>query len=247
MSRPVPVVKTLYGRRVMGMGLNKPAAPAMRGRSALLTVEEMGRADRLAADHGHPGFELMRNAGAAIADAVRRRWSPRPVLVLAGPGNNGGDGFIAAERLQAAGWPVRVALLGSREALAGDAAEAAKTWPGPVEPLGPAALGDARLIIDALFGAGLKRPVSGPAREVLEAAESLPLVAVDLPSGIAGDSGAVLGHAPRAALTVTFFRKKPGHLLLPGRLHCGEVEVAYIRHSGDGAGRYRPHRLRERS
>ena len=80
----------------------------MRGRSALLTVDEMGRADRLAAEHGHPGFELMRHAGAAIADAVRRRWSPRPVLVLAGPGNNGGDGFIAAERLLAAGWPVRV-------------------------------------------------------------------------------------------------------------------------------------------
>jgi len=210
------------------MGLNEPASPAMRGRSALLTVDEMGRADRLAADYGHSGFELMRNAGAAIADAVRRRWSPRPVLVLAGPGNNGGDGFIAAERLLAAGWPVRVALLGRREALAGDAAEAARSWPGPVEPLGVEALGDARLVIDALFGAGLKRPVSGAALEVLEAARDLPLVAVDLPSGIAGDTGAVLGHAPCADLTVTFFRKKPGHLLLPGRSHCGEVEVADI-------------------
>ena len=210
------------------MGLNEPAARGMRGRSALLTVEEMGRADRLAVDYGRPGFELMRNAGAAIADAVRRRWSPRPVLVLAGPGNNGGDGFIAAERLQAAGWPVRLALLGSREALSGDAAQAEKAWSGPVEPLGPQALGNARLVIDALFGAGLKRPVSDAAQEVLEAAESLPLVAVDLPSGIAGDTGAVLGHAPRAVLTVTFFRKKPGHLLLPGRLHCGEVVVADI-------------------
>lgn len=210
------------------MGLNEPAARGMRGRSALLTVEEMGRADRLAVDYGRPGFELMRNAGTAIADAVRRRWSPRPVLVLAGPGNNGGDGFIAAERLQAAGWPVRLALLGSREALSGDAAQAEKAWSGPVEPLGPQALGNARLVIDALFGAGLKRPVSDAAQEVLEAAESLPLVAVDLPSGIAGDTGAVLGHAPRAVLTVTFFRKKPGHLLLPGRLHCGEVVVADI-------------------
>ncbi len=210
------------------MGLNEPTSPALRGRSALLTVDEMGRADRLAADYGHPGFELMRNAGAAIADAVRRRWSPRPVLVLAGPGNNGGDGFIAAERLRAGGWPVRVALLGRREALAGDAAEAAQGWQGPVEPLGTEALGDARLVIDALFGAGLKRPVSGVALEVLQAAGGLPLVAVDLPSGIAGDTGAVLGHAPRAELTVTFFRKKPGHLLLPGRLHCGETVVADI-------------------
>ena len=210
------------------MGLNETAPAAGRGRAALLTVAEMGQADRLAADYGHPGFELMRRAGAAIAEAVHRRWSPRPVLVLAGPGNNGGDGFIAAERLQAAGWPVRVALLGRRAALSGDAAEAARHWPGPVEPLGAAALGDARLVIDALFGAGLKRPVSGPAREVLEAVESLPLVAVDLPSGVAGDRGTVLGHAPRAALTVTFFRKKPGHLLLPGRLHCGEIVTADI-------------------
>lgn len=210
------------------MGLNEAASPATGLRSALLTVEEMNRADRLAAARGHPGFELMRNAGAVIADAVRRRWSPRPVLVLAGPGNNGGDGFVAAEHLHAAGWPVRVALLGRREALAGDAAEAARRWPGPVEPLGPEALGDARLVIDALFGAGLKRPVSGAAREVLQAAAGLPLVAVDLPSGIAGDTGAVLGHAPRADFTVTFFRRKPGHLLLPGRLHCGEVELADI-------------------
>ena len=210
------------------MGLNDPVSPATGFRSALLTVDEMDRADRLAAGHGRPGFELMRKAGAAIADAVRRRWSPRPVLVLAGPGNNGGDGFVAAERLLAAGWPVRVALLGRREALAGDAAEAAQSWPGKVEPPGLGALGDARLVIDALFGAGLKRPVSGAALELLEAASDLPLVAVDLPSGIAGDTGAVLGHAPRAELTVTFFRKKPAHLLLPGRLHCGEVVVADI-------------------
>ncbi len=210
------------------MGLNDAARPARQGRAALLTVDEMSRADRLAAACGTPGPELMRRAGAAIADAVRRRWSPRPVLVLAGPGNNGGDGFIAAARLQAAGWPVRLALLGSREALAGEAGEAAKAWQGPVEPVAPETLRDARLVIDALFGAGLKRPLSGPARAVLEAARDLPLVAVDLPSGIAGDSGAVLGHAPRAVLTVTFFRRKPGHLLLPGRLHCGEVVVADI-------------------
>ncbi|MCY3981466.1 MAG: NAD(P)H-hydrate dehydratase [Alphaproteobacteria bacterium] len=210
------------------MGLNEAAPPAMGGRSSLLTVEEMGLADRLAAARGHPGFDLMRRAGAAVTAAVRRRWSPRPTLVLAGPGNNGGDGFIVAARLRAAGWPVRVALQGSRAALAGDAAEAAKCWSGPVEPLEAAALGDAGLVIDALFGAGLKRPVSNAARETLEAAQDLPLVAVDLPSGLAGDSGVVLGYAPCATLTVTFFRKKPGHLLLPGRLHCGEIVVADI-------------------
>ncbi len=200
----------------------------MRGPGALLTVAEMGRADRLAIAGGRSGFQLMQAAGAAVAEAVRRRWSPRPLLVLAGPGNNGGDGFVAAERLLAAGWPVRVALLGSREALAGDAALAAAAWTGPVEPLGPEALGDARIVIDALFGAGLARPLSGVAAAALEAAQDRTLVAVDLPSGVAGDSGRLLGAAPRAALTVTFFRRKPGHLLLPGRLHCGEVLVADI-------------------
>src|SRR5205085_9514067 len=103
-------------------------------------------------------------------------------------------------------------------------------WTGPVEPLAPAAIGDATLIIDAMFGAGLARPIEGVAREVIAAVEAgrLPVVAVDMPSGVDGASGAVLGVALKAALTVTFFRRKPGHLLLPGRSHCGETVVAPI-------------------
>jgi NAD(P)H-hydrate epimerase len=172
----------------------------------------------------------MENAGRAVADAVSRRWPKQKTLVLCGPGNNGGDGFVAARVLAERGWPVRLALVGAREKLKGDAAAAAARWTGPVEPLAPAAIGDATLIIDAIFGAGLARPIEGVAREVIAAVEAgrLPVVAVDMPSGVDGASGAVLGIAPKAALTVTFFRRKPGHLLLPGRSHCGETVVAPI-------------------
>ena len=199
-------------------------------RHALLTPQQMGQADRLTITGGIAGTLLMENAGRAVADAVSRRWPKQKTLVLCGPGNNGGDGFVAARVLTERGWPVRLALVGAREKLKGDAAAAAMRWTGPVEPLAPAAIGDATLIIDAIFGAGLARPIEGVAHEVLAAVEAarLPVVAVDVPSGVDGASGAVLGIAPKAALTVTFFRRKPGHLLLPGRSHCGETVVAPI-------------------
>jgi NAD(P)H-hydrate epimerase len=198
---------------------------------ALLTVAEMSRADQAAVAAGVPGIELMENAGRAVADAVLFRWSSRPVLVLCGPGNNGGDGFVAARHLAQAGRPVRLALLGGRERLTGDAAHHAALWDGQVLALSPDLVESEELVIDALFGAGLSRPLEGSARAAIEAAGAKggPLVAVDVPSGLSGDSGAVLGSvAARADLTVTFFRKKPGHLLLPGRMLCGEVVVADI-------------------
>jgi NAD(P)H-hydrate epimerase len=172
----------------------------------------------------------MEAAGRAVADAVARRWPLRPLTVLCGPGNNGGDGFVAARILRERGWPVRLALLGERAALHGDAAEAAARWPGPVAPLAPEVLEGAGLVIDALFGAGLTRPLDGVARAVVTATteRALPVVAIDVPSGVDGEDGAVRGTAPQAVVTVTFFRKKPGHLLLPGRLHCGEVVLAQI-------------------
>jgi ADP-dependent NAD(P)H-hydrate dehydratase / NAD(P)H-hydrate epimerase len=197
---------------------------------ALLTPEQMGAADRLTIAGGVSGCALMENAGRAVADAVARRWPRRPALVLCGPGNNGGDGFVAGRILGERGWPVRVALLGAREALKGDAAAAAARWPGPVEPLAPAALAGAEIVIDALFGAGLARPIDGVAREVIAGLDAtrIPIIAVDIPSGIDGASGAVRAIAPQARLTVTFFRRKPGHLLLPGRQHCGETLVCPI-------------------
>ncbi len=199
-------------------------------RHALLTPQQMGEADRLTIAGGVPGTVLMENAGRAVADVISRRFSPRPVAVLCGPGNNGGDGFVAARILVGRGWPVRLALLGERTALKGDAAWAAAGWTGAVEKLGAAALDGAELVVDALFGAGLTRPIEGVAAEVIKALDErrLPVVAVDVPSGVDGASGEIRGIAPQAALTVTFFRCKPGHALLPGRLHCGEIVLEQI-------------------
>jgi hydroxyethylthiazole kinase-like uncharacterized protein yjeF len=190
----------------------------------------MGEADRLTIAGGIAGSQLMEIAGGAVADAISRRWPPRPVAVLCGPGNNGGDGFVAARIFAERGWPVRLFLLGDRAALKGDAATAAARWPGKVEPLGIDALDGAGLVVDALFGAGLARPIDGIAAQVIGALDErrIPVVAVDMPSGVDGGSGEIRGVAPEVALSVTFFRRKPGHLLLPGRLLCGETLVAQI-------------------
>ncbi len=202
--------------------------PSFR-RSAVLDVAQMAEADQRTVAAGNPVAALMAGAGEAVAREIERRWTPRPVVVLVGPGNNGGDGVVAALRLAERGWPVRVAMLEARERMRGAAREYADRWSGPVDRLAPAVLKNAELIIDAIFGAGLDRPVAGAAAATLEAAAAsgLPLVAVDVPSGLFGDTGES-GGAVRAVLTVTFFRKKPAHLLLPGRVLCGEVVVTDI-------------------
>jgi ADP-dependent NAD(P)H-hydrate dehydratase / NAD(P)H-hydrate epimerase len=197
----------------------------------LLSTAEMAEADRLTIAGGVPGLDLMERAGAAVAAAIVAKYpAGSRVAVVAGPGNNGGDGFVAARHLADRGYRVEVLLLGDASRLKGDAAQAAAKWKGPVVPAEMRRLEDAQLVIDALFGAGLDRPVEGEARRLIEAlnAHPVPIVAVDLPSGINGTSGEVMGVAVQAAQTVTFFRKKPGHLLLPGRLHCGSVSVADI-------------------
>lgn len=196
----------------------------------VLTTAEMERADRLAIAAGTPGFSLMLSAGQAVAAAAMDLVEEGPILVIAGPGNNGGDGFVAAAELAARGRDVSVILLCDRENLQGDAASAARGWKYPVLPFNPQAIGRPALIIDALFGAGLDRPVKDEPFAMIEAinANGAPVLAVDLPSGINGTSGAVMGTAVRAAETVTFFRRKPAHLLLPGRVHCGRVRVADI-------------------
>ena len=196
----------------------------------VLTTAEMERADRLTVAAGTPGFALMLSAGQAVAEAAMDLAEEGPIVVVAGRGNNGGDGFVAAAELAARGREVSVILLCERDSLKGDAALAARGWKYPVLPFNPQALGKPALIIDALFGAGLNRPVKGEPHEMIEAinANGAPVLAVDLPSGINGTTGAVMGAAVRAAETVTFFRRKPAHLLLPGRMHCGRVRVADI-------------------
>ena len=201
----------------------------LNSQTALLDVNQMGEADRLTVVAGTPSNLLMENAGGSVAQAIIKRWSARPVTIMCGPGNNGGDGFVTARHLVEAGWSVRLALLGAREGLKDEARHHAERWSGAVEPLTPAALEGAELVVDAIFGAGLSRSLEGPAEETLAAAaqKGTPIVAIDVPSGVMGDTGEVLG-AVAVVLTVTFFRKKPGHLLLPGRLLCGEVIVTDI-------------------
>lgn len=204
-----------------------------RGREGpirLLTVAEMYAADAGAIAAGVSGLQLMEAAGTAVADEIKLQFSPRRTVILCGPGNNGGDGFVAARKLKAAGWSVTVALLGFPDVLKGDAAAMAARWTGAVVPLSPDALKGAGLIVDALFGAGLTREIDGMARATLESASTMdaPIVAIDLPSGVSGDSGQVLGFALCCDLSVTFVLKKPGHLLMPGRRHCGMTVVANI-------------------
>jgi hydroxyethylthiazole kinase-like uncharacterized protein yjeF len=196
----------------------------------VLTTSEMERADRLTIAAGTPGFGLMLSAGQAVAAAAVDLVEEGPILVICGPGNNGGDGFVAAAELAAQGREVSVILGCERDALHGDAASAAKGWKYPILPFNPQAIGKPALIIDALFGAGLSRVVTGEPHDMIAAvnANGAPVLAVDLPSGVNGTTAAVMGIAVNATETVTFFRKKPAHLLMPSRLHCGRVRVVDI-------------------
>lgn len=196
---------------------------------AVLTAAEMAEADRRTIAGGTPGFTLMEAAGRAVAEAAAAMAPEGPVHVLAGPGNNGGDGFVAARHLAASGRSVTLGLLGDPARLRGDAALAFARWAGPTGPAVPAPPGTT-LVIDALFGAGLDRSLEGEAAGLVAAMDAgpAPVLAVDLPSGLQSDTGQPLGPALHAARTVTFFRLKPAHLLYPGRALCGEVTLAQI-------------------
>lgn len=197
---------------------------------ALLTTAQMTAADNITIGRGTDGYTLMLRAGMAVVSAIEERFAKGNVVVLAGPGNNGGDGFVVAQALFEKGWPVRVGLLGESEALKGDAARAAAAYKGELHPLHPFLLNEQPLVVDALFGAGLSRPIEGIAAEVLEKIRRnrLQSIAVDIPSGIDGNTGQVLGTVAPAVLTVTFHRKKRGHVLQPGAGYCGDIVVADI-------------------
>jgi len=196
----------------------------------LLTTDDMYEADRLAIENGVAGIELMENAGQAIADLIVEKYDRVPVAILCGPGNNGGDGFVVARLLEQEGWPVTLFLLGEASALKGDAAAMAQRWEGRVEQLDQNSGVGAALIVDALFGAGLGRDIDGELAALIKKTNegNVPVVAVDVPSGVDGSSGFVRGAAFKAERTVTFCRKKPGHVLMLGRGLCGEVCVVDI-------------------
>lgn len=196
----------------------------------IITVAEMRAIDEASASGGVATRTLMENAGRAVAEAIVQHFSPRPTAVLCGPGNNGGDGWVTARALRAFGWPVWVETLVARDRLEGDAADAAAAWAGDTFALGESAR-SAELYVDALFGAGLSRALEGEAARLATALWSTPdrVVAIDVPSGLDGDSGDQFEDLSfRASLTVTFVRKKPAHVLMPGRAFCGEIVVADI-------------------
>ena len=198
--------------------------------SEVLTVQEMYAADRYAEEHGASSLVLMEQAGLAVANEICKRWTPRPCAVLCGPGNNGGDGFVVARHLHERGFDVWVETAVDIVSLKGDAAQMAARWRGVTKPLGESEAG-AELFVDALFGAGLSRALEGASRVRAFASHKDPscYVAIDVPSGLHGDMAKAFdGVAFHAALTVTFFRKKPAHLLFPGRSYCGDVAVADI-------------------
>lgn len=203
---------------------------SQQGDCALLSPQEMAEADRRTIAAGTSERALIERAGGAVAEAVALRYDPRPTLVLCGPGNNGADGLVAARELAARGWPVTVALAGRREALRGEVAALAAEWGGDLRAAKADLLRGQALVIDGLVGAGLSRNVSGELAALVEAvnASGMPVVAIDIPTGIDGATGQVKGVALQAEATVTFVRRKPGHLLLPGRAHCGVVVVADI-------------------
>jgi hydroxyethylthiazole kinase-like uncharacterized protein yjeF len=200
----------------------------------ILTPGEMAQADRRTIEDGTPGIVLMEKAGRAVADTILARHpAGTPVAVVCGPGNNGGDGFVCARLLSERGCNVHVMLLGERDAIKGDAGLALQRWTGEVTRVDKEALMKTGAIVDALFGAGLSRPLTGDAAEAVAAINAARsagarVLAVDLPSGVDGTTGAVQGVAVQADETVTFCRKKPGHLLLPGRAFTGEVQIADI-------------------
>ena len=200
---------------------------ARKDQNALLTSQEMARADKMTIRSGIAGVDLMEAAGLSVTRHIIARYDQAKTIVLCGPGNNGGDGFVIARHLKEAGWNVELALLGEVENLSGDAAIMANKWDDEILPLG---IGDHKLVIDAIFGAGLCRPIEGAVAGLIERINNLNLkiISVDIPSGVEGNSGQILGTALKANSTVTFFRKKPGHLLFPGRDYCGDIEVTDI-------------------
>ncbi len=215
--------------------MRKQAIERAKSQRALLSVEASARADRLAVRAGISVQELMGRAGKGLAEVVQECWCDGPVVVICGPGNNGGDGYIAAQELRDAGRQVRVyAFSPPTTAEARWAAVRFREAGGAVSGLDSVDVGSVfdrgAVLVDALFGAGLSRSLAGAAAELVKfvAAHEVPVVSADMPSGLNGDTGRVSGEAFRAAITVAFERARPGHFLGEGARLCGEVRVIPI-------------------
>lgn len=200
----------------------------------ILTTAQMYGADKETHAKIMPEIQLMENAGFAAACQIARNYTKRPVTVLCGVGNNGGDGFVVARILHDWGWPVEVALTGDEKKLSPAAAINARKFKGIIRPPSFKRLKKMEksggLFIDAVFGVGLTRPIENDIADFFNALNetSLPCVALDIPSGVQADTGAVLGTAPFCDMTVTFCRPKIGHFLYPGKERAGKLLVCPI-------------------
>lgn len=196
----------------------------------ILTTSQMRAADEATIASGVAGAVLMERAGAAVVDFIKEHIQGKKAVVLVGPGNNGGDGFVIARLLSEQGWQVDLVSLIPKSGFKDDAALMADKWAGPVLLPAGVQMENADVIVDALFGTGLQRPVEGEAATLIELANGAAAyrVAVDIPSGISGDDGQIAGVAFKADATISFAALKPGHLLIPGRSHCGMTQVADI-------------------
>ena len=192
----------------------------------ILTPQEMRAAEEALFKGGTDSFELMQRAGNAVAEFVHAKWPEGRIQILCGPGGNGGDGFIAAAKLAELWRKVDVFCLIDRAELTGDAARAAAAWDGDVRPLQEALEAPHDIVLDALFGGGLSRPLEGVCAQLAERGGRV--VSIDVPSGIDGLTARPLGPCFRAEGTITFAALRPAHMLMPAAAYCGGVFVADI-------------------
>jgi hydroxyethylthiazole kinase-like uncharacterized protein yjeF len=203
-------------------------------KQCILTTAQMAEADQICIAEletlGRSGADLMEEAGLSVVRVIQKRFNGNKVLVLCGPGNNGGDGFVIARHLRDSGWHVHLALLGDVNNLKGDAARMAERWQGDIENIYQTGLEGFDVIVDAIFGTGLCREISGDLKEVFENINTSDAIkiAVDIPSGVDGNTGKILGSVIRADRTITFCRLKPAHVLYPSKEICGEITIADI-------------------
>jgi len=201
----------------------------------LLTPAEASSVDEWTIDNGVSGLTLMENAGRAASEIlIEYIGTPLEVggevLILCGPGNNGGDGYVMARHLDDWGYPVRVLSTVDKKALKGDASKMAAKWTGAVDSIKAAKLGAASVIVDCLFGTGFNKPLEGKEADVILKANQTDAfrLAIDLPSGLNGETGRVTGPSFQADATVTFFKRKPGHVVTPGRFYCGGSDHVHV-------------------
>ena len=202
----------------------------MNSPHTVLSIADHNLIDQLIVERGASNLSLIEAAGRAVSEEISARWTPSKALIMCGPGKNGADGCVVAKSLQEKGWDVTIGFIKDPLKSSGYISDIFHGWMGPAELLNPLLLDNTDIVIDALFGAGFRHPISDSIFQTLKSLSNLkkPVVAIDLPSGVDGDEGTVHTVSPKADLTVTFFKHKFGHLLYPGRAYCGEVVVLDI-------------------